>query len=280
MEAYLRKNRLGKWLDGVGLRLMMYLLAILWFMHLWGIGAPALLAGLALGTLGQMLLASVRQRRLLKRETSLRIRLGGEMYLEEMLLSSAEQAHRMAAELLAQRYPLTLQQVTEDGALCRLITSRGEETVLVMCLRQTSQSDMSPGDAASCLRAVRKTGAQRGVVCPLGKIPGKTATYTEKAAIPLRLIPRQQLEQLAGRAHPATDEQLVALGQRKHQILHGIPLKNGLMKQEKAPRYMGYGTALMLFYLVSGSGWSLLMGAVCLLLGVGSLLTPAGDEEL
>ena len=45
MERYLRRNRLSEMLDGLGLRALLYLLATGWFMWLWGMTLPTLLAG-------------------------------------------------------------------------------------------------------------------------------------------------------------------------------------------------------------------------------------------
>ena len=51
MEQYLRRNRLAALADGLGALAAIYAGAALWFVWLWGLGAPALLAGAALGTL-------------------------------------------------------------------------------------------------------------------------------------------------------------------------------------------------------------------------------------
>ena len=130
MERYLRRKRLGGVLDEMGLRALIALGTVMWFVWLWGLGMPALLAGLALGLMGQMALTRWRRRAVEKRERALRRQLGGEMLLEDMLLQPPRRAHFQAAMLLGQRYPLRMERVTEDGMLCL----SGEERLLVSCL--------------------------------------------------------------------------------------------------------------------------------------------------
>lgn len=275
MEQYLWKNRLGTWMDGLGLRLAIQAAGLIIFMGMWGLNLPSLTAGLALGVMGQMLLTLYRRCTVARRERSLRQRLGGELLLEDMLLSPAREAHLRAAKLLGMKYPLTLLRVDDDGALCRY----GAETLLVVCLRMPSDAELGAGDLAACQRACLAVGADRGVLCPLGKITPRVAARAEQGRIPLRLIRREALLALAGRCAPATDEQLVALGARRRRPETGGGLMRGLLRRDKAPRYMLYGTALMLLYVVFGARAYPVPGAVCLTLGALSRCAP-GDESV
>jgi len=263
MEQYLRKNRFGTFVDGAALRLLILLAGIGWFVYLWGLGLPSLLAGTALGILGQLLLTRWRLSTVTRREQALRRRLGGELMLEDMLLAPARQAHFQAALLLGERYPLEMLRVTDDGMLCR----SGEDTLLVSCLRIPVDSELSAGDLAACQRACKAQGAARGVICPLGKVSAKILARAEAGRIPLRIIRREELLQLAGQCSPATDEQLVALGKRRRR-----PDTPGVMqvvlRREKAGRYMLYGTALMALYILTGVRFYPVPGALCLTLGV------------
>ena len=54
MERYLRRKRLGGVLDEMGLRALIALGTVMWFVWLWGLGMPALLAGLAVGVYASM----------------------------------------------------------------------------------------------------------------------------------------------------------------------------------------------------------------------------------
>ena len=262
MEQYLRKKRLGSWLDGAALRLLIMLVGIGWFVYLWGTGLPALLAGLALGMLGQMLLTRWRQSTLNRREEALRRRLGAELMLEDMLLSPARQAHFQAALLLGEKYPLEMLRVTDEGMLCR----SGEETLLITCLRMPSESELSAGDLAACQRACREQDAARGVICPLGKVNAKILARAEMGRIPLRIIRREELLSLAGQCSPATDEQLVALGQRRRRPDNASSAMQVILRREKAGRYMLYGVTLMTLYIITGVRFYPVPGALCMTL--------------
>ncbi len=273
MEAYLRHNRLSELMDSLGARALIYLLATLWFVYLWGLGWPALLAGLALGTLGVMARARLRQRSVARREKALRRRLGGELMLEEMLLSGAKEAHFRAALLLGERWPLVMCQANETGVVCR----QGEETLLVMCLRMPPEGELSVGDLMACQRALRAEKADRGVACVLGRVSPKVAARAEQLAVPLRIIRRETLLDIAGRLCPATDAQLVALGQRRRRTARGS-LLSVILQRQKAKRYFLYGVTLLILYILTGGGLYAVPGAVCLTMAV-LCRTDRGAEE-
>lgn len=262
MEQYLRKKRFGSWLDGAALRLLIMILGIGWFVYLWGAGIPSLLAGVALGLMGQMLLTRWRQSTLSRREEALRRRLGAELMLEDMLLSPARQAHFQAALLLGEKYPLEMLRVTDDGMLCR----SGEETVLIACIRMPTDGELSAGDLAACQRACREQGAVRGIVCPLGKVSAKILARAETGRIPLRIVRREVLLALAGQCSPATDEQLVALGQRRRRPDNASSPMQVILQREKAGRYMLYGVTLMILYIITGVRFYPVPGALCMTL--------------
>lgn len=97
METGFKRNLLAELLDSVGRGVLLMALGIGWFVFLWGLNLPALLAGIALGTLLLLLRRFYRQTTLARRETALRCRIGGELLLEKMLLSEAKEAHFQAA---------------------------------------------------------------------------------------------------------------------------------------------------------------------------------------
>ena len=275
MEQYLRKKRFGTWLDGLGLRLLIQLMALMWFVWLWGLALPSVTAGMALGLMGQMALTLYRRCTVVRRERALRSRLGGEMMLEEMLLAPARQAHFQAALLLGERYPLTMRRVTDNGMICDY---RGE-TLLISCLRMPPESELSLGDLTACQRACREHQAERGVLCPLGRVTPKVAARAEQGSMPLKIIRREVLLDLAGQCSPATDEQLVELGKRKRRPAAAGGGLRGLLRRDKAARYMLYGTALMLLYVLTSSPLYPGPGAVCLTLGVFSRC-GTGEENI
>lgn len=276
MERYLRRNRLSEMLDGLGLRLLLWLLATIWFVWLWGLNLPTLLAGAALGILLCMVCREWRKRTVSRREKALRSRLGAELMLESMLMAEAREAHFHAALLLAEKWPITLQAVKEEGVLCR----QGEETLLILCIRMPEEGELSVGDLLSAQRAARRLKVDRVVLCPLGKVSPKVLAKAEGSLVPLRIIPRNVLLTLAGRLAPATDEQLVELGQRKRRLAGQGSVVRLIFRPDKARRYHLYGLGLLLLYVVTAMRLYALVGMVCLTMAVMSCWRGRQPERL
>ena len=275
MEQYLRRNRLAALADGLGALAAIYAGAALWFVWLWGLGAPALLAGAALGTLLAMARACLRSRLLHRRERALRSRLGAELLLEELLLAEAQEAHRRAAELLNARWLLAVKRTTAEGALCRY----GEEALLIRFLRMPQEGALSEGELLAAQRAARGAGADRCVLCVPGKTPPAILAKAERTVTPIRVIGRGTLMELAGRLHPATDEQLVALGRRKRRVTRGGILAL-VFRRDKARRYFAYGLAMTLMYLLLGVRVYAVAGMVCLTMATLCRTGRTEDEAL
>ena len=263
MEQYLRRNRLSETLDALGMATLLYLLAAGWFVWLWGLNLPALVAGGALGTLFWLARSEWRKRHVHRREKALRSRIGGELLLETMLLSEAREAHFHAAVLLAERWPITMQSVKEEGVLCR----QGEETLLIQCIRMPVEGELSMGDLLSAQRAVKRLNVDKAVLCVLGKVSPKIAARTEEAAVPLRIIPRETLLALAGRYAPATDEQLIELGKRRRPLQQGNIVRL-IFRRDKAKRYHLYGLGMLIVYVLTGARLYAVPGMVCLTMAV------------
>lgn len=264
MERYLRRNRLSEMLDGLGMAALLYLLATGWFVWLWGMTLPTLLAGAALGTLLWTARVQWRKRTVARREKALRSRLGAELMLESMLFAEPKEAHFRAALLLAEKWPITMQAVKEEGVLCR----QGEETLLVQCLRMPEEGELSVGDLLAAQRAARRVKADRVILCPLGKASPKVMAKAEGALVPLRIIPRSTLLALAGHFAPATDEQLIALGQRRKRLAGQGSVIRLIFRPDKARRYHLYGLGMLLLYVLTGMRLYALMGLVCLTMAV------------
>ena len=276
MEKYLRRGKIGGWMDDLGLRGLIVLAAFLWFAWLWGVGMPSLLAGLALGLLGQMTLTRYRQHTVMRREKALRHSLGGEMLLEEMLYISPQKAHMQAALLLAQKYPLTLESMAEDGARCRY---QGK-LLLVHCLQRTAGTEAMAEDALQLMRAARRELADKVILCLMCKASSGLRAYAECSAIPIRIISRETMQALAGQARPATDEQLVELGKRKKSPGTLAKLRAAVLHKDRAGRYMFYGTAMLMIYILTGAAWYAVPGALTVCLGACSRYASRGKETL
>lgn len=276
MEQYLRKGALSSLMNTLGLRLLIALLGLVWFIWLWGLSIPSVLAGLALGLLGQMALTQVRAHNAARREDALRAQLGGEMVLEEMLLCAPHRAHFQAAALLSQKYPLVLSRVTEEGVLCFY----GKELLLVACLPKPTDSQVSSGDVAAMQRACRKHSADRGVLCLTCAASPKVESDAAIGAVRVRFISRDTMLRLAGQSAPATDEQLLALKARRKRLAAVDSVTKRIFHPGKARRYMLYGVGLMLLYVLTGLRYYPIPAAVCMGLGAASHCRRGEAEEL
>ena len=276
MERYLRRNRLSEMLDSAGLFLLLYALAVLWFTWLWGLNVPSLLAGMALGTLLWTARIQWRKSTVSRREKALRSRLGAELMLESMLMAEAREAHFRAALLLAERWPITLLTVKEEGVLCR----QGEETLLVQCLRIAESGEMGMGDLLAGQRAARRVKADRVVLCVLGKVSARIAARAEEALVPLRIIRREVLLGLAGQLSPATDEQLIELGRRRRRPAGQGSMIRLVFRRDKAKRYHLYGLLMLLLYVLTGARLYAVPGMVCLTMAVLCRTRRSGEEKL
>lgn len=276
MEVNWRRSPLAEMLDRLGRGVLMLALGIGWFTWLWGLNWLSMLAGVALGILLLLLRHCYRQMTLTRREKALRARIGGALYLEETLLCEAREAHERAARLLMKRWPLTLVEVTADGALCRQET----ELLLIQCLRMTAQSELSVSQLVDAYRAMRRQQANRAVVCVLGKTSARVAAQAEEMPVPVSIVRRETMLTLAGKCFPATNEQLVRLGERKRRVQQRGSLLRIMTQREKARRYWGYGVFLLAMYVISGSTWYALPGVICLTLVVVCRSGHAEGEKL
>lgn len=276
MKRYLSRTRQAGWMDGFGLRVAILLACQLWFSSLWGVGLPALLAGAALAVLVGLALRLLNKRTVARREKALRERIGGELALESMLLAPPRKAHFQAAMLVGMKWPIMLERVAEEGVLCRY----GTETLLIACMPLPQGVSIGPERLMALQRACKRLHADRGVACMTSDCSAAGRSYAEQGIFPLRLMEREEFLTLAGKAWPAGDEQLVALGKRRKKGPPLTALLECALRREKARRYVLYGTGLTMTGLLLHSGWYLLPGIVCLLLGILCRYLPRKTETL
>lgn len=243
-------------MDGLGARLAAGAACLCLFVLLWGATLPALLSGLSLWALVLLIRRKTRDGRLKRKEKSLRRRIGGELALEELLLLPALRAHFETALLLSQRWPLTLLRTGEEGVLC----AWGRHKALVRLCQLPPSDTVSPRDVMDFQRAVLEAEAEKGILCaPCGVSPA--ALSQARGTVPVSFLSRDALISLLGAARPATDRQLVALGQRKKQAPAAwLPL---IFQPERALRYLGYGALLIGMYLLTGRFFYAVPGLIC-----------------
>ena len=260
MQEYLRRSRFASAMDDLGFHLLALALSLGWFLWLWGLCLPAFPAGLSLYALVLLIRRTTREDRLKRREKRLRAQLGGEMALEEMLLRPPAQAHFEAAVLLSVGRPLTLIRTGDQGVTCSL---RGEKTLLSF-LQRSPASVVSADDVLALQRSARAVGAVRAVLCAPCPVSPE-AREQARGPLPVSILSRETLIGLLGQAHPARDQDLVALGRRR-RAKRGPGLISLVLDKRKARKYAWYGSLLLGMYLFTHLLIYALPGLLCVFL--------------
>ncbi len=260
LTPFEQKSRLGGALDFVMLRLLMLALCFLWFYRLWGVTVPALLAGVALCVLLWHTLTLWQRRALARRAAELRAHIGGTLALEELLEMQPVQAAHHAADWLATAHALDPLGEAGDGVLLRY----REEVLFLLCLQGHPQQQVDAGAVLAASRARRALPeAQRCVLCTPGTFTQEARQTADSLDPPVRLIEGNTLRTLAGRIAPATDEQLVCMGQRQRKPFAWSSLRPLVFSPQKTRRYAAYGTGLLALYIVTNQLYYLLPAGLC-----------------
>lgn len=278
-----KKSRLGGMVDWVGARLLLLALSCLWFYRLWGNWAPALIAGTALAVLLWCTLGFWNKHALRRREETLRTRLGGTLALEELLLCDATAAATQVAVWLTTLYPLEAPRPVSGGVLVAYADGprHTEETLYLRCFQAPLQQAASADDVLKAARACRALPepARCVLCCPSGYDSAAQA-LAEALEPSVRLIDGALLRALAGRLHPATDQQLVALGQKQRQSFAWATLRRQVFSPQKTRRYLWYGAGLMVFFIITDHLYYLLAAGLCLALAMLSQRRQRRPERL
>ena len=194
----------------------------------------------------------------------MRAAIGGELALERLLLTQKEKAHFETAMLLSMRYPLVLLQTGRDGVLCDL---KGKK-VLIAFLQRHSSTTVDADQVLSMQRGVRLLHADRGLMCVPCGISAK-AREQAQAQPPVSFLSREEMIVLFGRANPATDAQLVALGRRKKALRPAMLLRL-VLDRRRVRRYACYGALLLLMHRFTSFFFYAPAGLLCLSLAAAS----------
>ena len=150
MSPFDSKNRVATALDRLALRVLLFLLSVGYFFALWRSGAPSLLAGSALFALAMLTLLLLERRTLARRDRALRVRVGGAIALEELMLLPAAEAEGRVCLLLAE---------TLGGAAQGSVLSYAGKTYLVRCAQTLPGSAAGEGDVLAAHRAKAASGS-------------------------------------------------------------------------------------------------------------------------
>ncbi|MBQ8537950.1 MAG: hypothetical protein IJ461_11175 [Clostridia bacterium] len=274
MDAYL-KTRLAARMDQLGLRLVILILSLVWFISLWGLSLPALAAALAMAVMGCTLLRLGQNKTTAQREAALRQRIGGEIALEEVLTCPPRKAHFQGALWLSSGYTeLELLQAGSEGVLCQY---RGQ-TLLVSLIAAHPSEKIGCGPLLALQRNLQDS--QRAVALLTAPATREAQQYAAQAQPPIRLIPRETLQRLAGVCAPATDEQLVLLGKRHRPKQNRQAWLRHILAPHRTRRYLLYGLGLLALYGITRLPYYPVPGVILLCLALLSRAYPRQPDRL
>lgn len=260
MQKYKPRTPLASVADRILRMLIAAGLGIAWFVWLWGLSLPALTAGLAYGGLLWLCARLFGKKSVEKREKQMRRMIGGELALSRLLTLPPRHAAFQAALWISPKEPVSMQKAVDWGVLGTL---EGKSALV----RLIAQHESLPVNVQQVIEAVRETRRQEAELCILcltAPIAREARQYAESCEIPIRLIERDAMIDLAGLCSPATDEDLSRLGKRKQTRRSPKEWLSIVLDASKAKRYFWYGLGLSALALLTGQGYYPLPAGVCL----------------
>ncbi len=235
-------------------------LGVGWFVFLWGVSLPALTAGFALGALLWLCIRQFSKQITRKREEQMRRMIGGELALHRLLMEPPRKAAFQCALWLTPKYPLVMQKALEWGVIGLL---DGKKTCIRLIAQHPCQK-ITPQQILECAREARERQMGLTLLCLTAPAEPEALSYAAALDPPIRVIEKSELTELAGYAHPATDEDLRRLGQQKRTRRSAQEWLAVVLDASRARRYFWYGIGLSLFGFFTGSGYYPFPAAVCL----------------
>ena len=261
------KSPLAHTLDRIALRILLLFFSLVVGLFLFDRPLPALLGGGALYITLLLMLLGWERMHLQKKEAALRRRIGGALGMEALSLMTQPQADAACAQLLCQIVALeSLSPPDGSGVLGRL----GQESVLIRCDLKAPDETSGTGSVLAAMRAQKLLGANRVLLCTTTHFSDRAAQLAELADPPVRLVDSAVLAGVYGRLHPATDEQLSALGKRKRSPFSWPRLKMHAFSPGKKRRYLTCAFVLLVLFLLTDRLYYLLPSLLCYLLALGA----------
>lgn len=253
------KNRVAAALDRLALRVLLFVLSVGYFFFLWHNGALSLLAGSALFILAMLTLLLLERRTLARRDHALRVRVGGSIALEELMLLPAAQAEKRVCALLAQ----TLGGNARDSVL-----TYANKTYLVRCAQTLSGSSVGEGDVLAAHRARIASETEFCILASTGGFSPSAQRAAEWMEPPIRLIAGRQLALLFGQQHPATDAEIARRARRQRTPFSRGRIRALALAPAKQGRYLLVAFLLTMLYLLLHSALSLVFALVSFVLAM------------
>lgn len=254
------KNRVATALDRLALRLLLFALCVVYFFYLWHSGISSLIAGSALFLLVLLFILLLERRTLAMRDHALRVRVGGAIALEELLVTPTEQAAESVCALLCETLgakPLGGAKLLYDG-----------KTYLIRCAQCLPGSNAGESDVLAAHRAKVSADAELCILASTGGFSPAALRAGEWLDPPVRLISGRQLALLFGQRHPATDEEIARRARRQRSPFTRQRIRALALSPAKQGRYLLCALLLTLFYLMFGSLSSLAFGIASFVLAM------------
>ena len=105
---------------------------------------------------------------------------------------------------------------------------------------------------------------EQTLLCLTASVSSDALSYAASLDPPMKIIQRGELIELAGYAHPATDEDLRMIGRQKRTRRSAKEWLAVVLDASRARRYLWYGMGLGLLALSTGSSYSPVPAALCL----------------
>lgn len=233
---------------------------IAWFVFLWGLCLPAITAGIALGVMIWLCVRQFSKQATRKREDQMRRMIGGELAINRLLLEPSRKAAFQCALWLAPRYALEMHKTIEWGVIGLM---NGKKTCIRLIACHESQK-ITAQQVVECAREARERQIEQTLLCLTAEASADALAYAATLDPPMKIIQRSELMELAGYAHPATDEDLRGIGKQKRTRHSAQEWLAVVLDASRARRYFWYGAGLSLLALVTGSGYYPIPAILCL----------------
>lgn len=260
MQKYHLKTPIAAISDRVLRAAVTSALGIGWFVFLWGVSLPSLTAGLALGALLWLCVRQFSKQATCKREEQMRRMIGGELAVSRLLLESPRRAAFQCALWLTPKYPLIMQKALDWRVIGLL---EGQRTCIRLIAQHPGQK-ITPQQILECARESREKQMEQTFLCLTAPAEPEALSYAAGLDPPIHVIEQSELTELAGYAHPATDEDLRSISRQKRTRHSAQEWLAVVLDASRARRYFWYGIGLSLFALLTGSGYYPFPAAACL----------------
>ena len=253
------KNRVATALDRLALRALLFVLSVGYFFMLWHSSPLSLLAGSALFALAMLTLLLLERRTLARRDHALRVRVGGAIALEELMLLPAAEAENRVCALLAEAL---------GGSAQGPVLSYADKTYLVRCAQTLPGSSVGEGDVLSAHRARAAANIELCILAGTGGFSPAAQRAAEWMEPPIRLVAGRQLALLFGQQHPATDAEIARRARRQRTPFSRVRIRALALAPAKQGRYLLVAFLLTMMYLLLRSTLSLAFALISFVLAM------------